>query len=124
MTANILNISQYNSGVMVSYSITDDNGNLIFFDNTEFNGTPCINTLFPIPLTDTSTDDLEQNINSAIQQRLNTEFTKNSTVSIGNSIIVQVNKDLVGTTLSTTSLSVGSIVLTPTGSIPVNQGIV
>ena len=117
MIATILNVAQNgDSGVLVSFSITDDNGNILDFSD-QFEGTTCINMGFPIPLTLTALQDLESNINSAILTRLQTEFTKLNTTSVGSSLLLKLQKDLVGTTQSTTSITIGPITLGPNGTI-------
>ena len=121
MTSNILNIEQVGQNVVVSFSLTDDSGNIMTFDSTNFQGTPCINMTFPIPLTATAITDLESNINTAISNRLNTEFVNLYSQTTIATIISQVQTDLSGTQQTLTSFQTGGTVLTPQGLQGIGQ---
>jgi hypothetical protein len=111
MKSNILNVSPYGQGVMVSFSISDEQGNVIpYTDN--FNGIPCINTYFDIPTSNSPVQDLETNINYSILNRLTLEFTKIAIGQYSGFLVKQVNSDLIGQVQSVESVSIGSIVLT------------
>lgn len=121
MMSTILNVSQSGSlGVMVSFSVTDDNGKIINYGEN-FDGTPCINMYFPIPYSATATADLETTINAAILARITNEFISFSTNNLGTSMIVQLQKDLNGQTQTVSTVTIGSIVLTTAGTMNVQS---
>ena len=119
MIATILNVAQNGKpSVTVSFSITDDDGvNILPDGNISFEGTPCINMEFPIPLTETAISDLEATINAAVLDRLNEEFKKYGTFAAAASLVGQVSSDLVGTTQEVTSIDIGNIKLRDTGAL-------
>lgn len=117
MIATILNVAPNGqAGVTVSFSITDDKGKLLDFPY-QFNGITCINMNFALPLTDDPVGELEATINSAVLERLNKEFLNSATTSATRNVIDKVSSDLVLTTISVTSINVGSIKLDSEGVI-------
>jgi len=116
MIAKILDVTQYGSNVTVCFSVTDDNGNILKFPSF-FNSTPCVQISVPIQITSDPVGDTENLINSTVQSWLNNQFIQTQQQLALTANVAQISSDLVNTTTSVLSITVGSVQISNGGII-------
>ncbi len=117
MDATILDISDNGSGKVLVRIAVSDGDSAINVNNVYFNGKPCIELTFPIPI---DQEDyiaaLQDQITQAIQDRLNSELINRSKQNASLKAIAGL-QTLVGQTISATSVTLGNVDIAVDGTV-------
>jgi hypothetical protein len=112
MDAKIINISDNGDGGVIVRVVYIDNGNLLNFNNVFWQGQPCVEYKFPLPISSTNyVADLSASINLTIQNAIQTQLINRISTKALPTIASQLSNSLVGTAITVNTVSVGGVIL-------------